>query len=67
MNKSARLSGVHCGLMFLPLVKTRTASMAPLAGSMSARRYDPMASVERSLEKRSVAKAIRVPSGDHAG
>ena len=34
---------------------------------MTASRYGPIASVDRSLVNRSVAKAMRVPSGDHAG
>ena len=68
MKKSDRLSGVHCGLMFLPLVNARTCSI------VAARRIDQReavcADVERRRgrdEKRSVANAMRVPSGDQAG
>ena len=67
MKKSDWLSALHWGLMCLPLVNPRTSSIAAVSGSMSARRYCPMSSVFRSLENRSVAKAIRLPSGDHDG
>ncbi len=67
MKYSDWLSGAHCGLMFLPPVNAPTCEMAPVAGSSSARRYAPMSSVSSFVEKRSVANAIRWPSGDHAG
>ena len=67
MKYSDAASGDHCGLMFLPAVNARSCSMRPLSGSMMASRYGPMLNVERFDENRSVANAMRLPSGDHAG
>ena len=38
MKNSERLSGDHCGLMFLALAIAGTGSMVPVAGSMTASR-----------------------------
>ena len=42
-------------------------TIAAVAGSSSPMRYEPYASDDRSVVKRSVVNAIAVPSGDQAG
>jgi hypothetical protein len=53
--------------MFLAPWKPPASRTAPLATSMSAMRGLPIASTSSLVVKRSVAKAIRVPSGENAG
>ena len=53
--------------MFFPSWKEATSRTAPVATSSSARRSLPKVRLSSPVEKRSVTKAMELPSGDHAG
>ena len=67
MKKSERPSADHCGSMFFAGSKPPSARTLPLATSSSAMRGLPASRLPRFVLKRSVAKAIERPSGDHDG